>query len=185
MNREEYIATVKFELGFLSEEEREKAVKYFESYFLSAENAEAVYECLGDPKTAAKNYCKTLLNAKKSKRIELPEWVKALAVILAAPELIMLALVLAAAAVGLAFAAMIFFIAIAAVCVFLWFDGMTLILDAVGRHIILADKLVQFGTGFLMFAAGLILTYLVLKWYSRMFPRILTFIADKTARIRR
>lgn len=179
MNREEYIEAIKFELGFLSEEEREKAVRYFEGYFLSSENAEAVYECLGDPKTAAKNYCKTLLNEKKSKRIEIPEWVKVAAIILAAPELIALGLVLSAAAAGLVFAAAMFFIAIAAVCVFLWFDGMGMIVNAVGRHIILADKLMQFGTGFLMFAAGLILTYIVLKWYSKMFPCIFTFIADK------
>ena len=81
--QKEYIEAIKFELGFFRKRRR-KAVRYFEGYFLSAENAEAVYECLGDPKTAAK-LRKTLLNEKKIKAHRDSRMGKATALILAAP----------------------------------------------------------------------------------------------------
>lgn len=183
MDRTEYIEAIKNELGFLPENERNRAAEYFDSYFTGAESAEAVISCLGDAGTAAKNYYKNLCEPAKTQKFKLPAWTAAALAVLVMPAAVGLACALIITLTVLVSAAMIVFAAIIVASISLWFEGIRTIIISLGMHIILADKLLQLGIGFLMFSAGLILTWLIAKWYSKMFPWLLKIIVENGGRL--
>ena len=183
MDRTEYINAIKKELGFLPEEERNKAAEYFDSYFTGAENAEAVISCLGDARTAAKGYYKNVYETPEEKRFTLPSWAVAAIAVFVMPAAVGLACVLLCTAAALVSAALFILAALIIVSVLMWFEGMKIIISSLVSHIILADKLIQIGIGFFMFGIGLTLTWLVSVWYSKMFPRLLKIVVDKGGRL--
>ena len=170
MSKEEYIKAIKHELGFLSPYERSCAASYFESYFTGNQDAEDVISCLGDAKTAAGNYYRVLYSSSKEKKFKIPSWAAALAAIILFPAALTVGLAAALIVALLVFAASLLFIGIAAVCTGMWFEGLRIVVTSLGMHIILADKLVQLGLGFLIFAAGIVLTGLLQNGILKCFP---------------
>ena len=183
MSKEEYIKAIKHELGFLSPYERSCAASYFESYFTGNQDAEDVISCLGDAKTAAGNYYRVLYSSSKEKKFKIPSWAAALAAIILFPAALTVGLAAALIVTALVFAASLLFIGIAAVCTGMWFEGLRIVITSLGMHIILADKLILLGLGFLIFAAGIVLTWLVAKWYIKMFPKLFRFIIKSGSRL--
>ena len=183
MDKAEYIDRIKKELGFLPEDERSRAAEYFNSYFAGAESADEVISCLGSAENAAKGYYKNMYYSEKKEKFRIPGKLAAVLTIFVMPAAFGLAAVAACIAVGLISAAMIFLAAILIISVLMWFDGMHIIVNSFGMHIILADKLIQFGLGFLMFGVGLVLTWLIIRWYSKIFPYILRFLSDKCGKL--
>lgn len=161
MNREEYIAEIKKELGFMPYNEVLKAEEYFNSYFCGSQNEEDIISSLGTPKEAAKKYYKsnneTEKNARKY-RAQSRNYAGWVILIIAAVFLFPIwAPVLL---LSLGFAVCVFVAAVAA-SFGTWLGGGAVILSGLFAHASLADKLLQCGLGFIMFGIGLMLSWLL------------------------
>lgn len=176
MTKEEYINLVKNELGFLPPSELNEASEYFNSYFCTPEPDEVIISRLGEPRKAAATFYKNRKKDEEESNVPY-EWIMIPVWILIIPLAVPIALLAALAAFCIIAAAMLLIIAIIAACVGMWLYGFYMVVSAIPLHVIMADKLLQCGTGFLMFGAGAILTYLVIRWYAKMFPWIVSKIA--------
>jgi uncharacterized membrane protein len=170
MDKTEYIDEIKKELGFLPEHEIKRAEEYFESYFTGVRDPEDVISCLGDAKTAAKSYYKNLCSGSQNKKFNIPFFAAAIAAFFAAPGAFMLSFTVACLFIVLLCLLLALFAAVPAICVFSWIEGAEFVICTLFEPIFPGDKLIQLGIGFFEFGAGLILTWLVAKWYLKMFP---------------
>lgn len=161
MNKEEYIAEIKKELGFMPYSEVVKAEEYFNSYFCGSQSDEEVINSLGSPKEAAKKYCKSNTETKENeKRYKTQSrnyigWV--IAIIAAVFLFPIWAPILLLSA---AFAVCVIVLVIAA-SFGTWLGGGAVILSGIFANAAFADKLIQCGIGFIMFGVGLMLSWLL------------------------
>ncbi|MCI5605619.1 MAG: DUF1700 domain-containing protein [Clostridia bacterium] len=161
MGKEEYIAEIKKELGFMPYNEVVKAEEYFNSFFCGTQSDEEVINTLGTPKEAAKKYCKSNTEEEKNNQNRINKarnytgWVIA---IIAAVFLFPVW-----APVLLISAAFVVFIMVMAVAVSFgtWIGGGVAIITGIFSNMIIADKLIQCGLGFVMFGVGLMLSWLL------------------------
>ncbi len=164
MNREEYILTIKRELGFLPYDEIKKAEEYFNSFFTGSESDEGVISRLGNPASAAKHYCETKMQKEPPKEApKTPVKTRSYTGIIIAVIVAVFALPVWLPAL-LILAVIVFGIITAAIAVSFgsWIGGGAVILSGILNHAILADKLIQCGLGFLMLAAGILLSWLLI-----------------------
>lgn len=182
MDKAEYIDEVKKELGFLSEDELKRAEEYFGSYFAGVQSPEAVISCLGDAKTAAKAYYKNLCSGEKPSTFKIPVWAAAIAAFFAAPGAFMLSFTGVCLFIVLLCLLLALFAAVPAICVFSWIEGAEFVICTLFEPIFPGDKLIQLGIGFFEFGAGLILTWLVAKWYLKMFPWLFRKVSNALRR---
>lgn len=159
MGREEYIAAIKNELGFMTYSEVEKAEEYFRSFFCSSKSDEEVINELGTPKEAAQKYCRSSVNKNKERQyVKKRDYTGIVIAVVAAVFLFPIWLPVLILSVTLALAAMIFIIAVS---FGMWLSGGVVILSGLFANITVADKLLQCGGGFIMFGVGLILSWLL------------------------
>lgn len=159
MNREEYIASVKNELGFMPYSEVVKAEEYFRSFFNGGQDDDDVINSLGTPREAAQKYCGRNSEPVKNKQ--------------SAPKRDGAAIVIAVVAAVFLFPIWLPMLILSAtlmlavvVCVIalsfgMWLGGGAVIFGTLFSNISVADKLLHCGSGFIMFGIGLILSWLV------------------------
>lgn len=181
MSREEYIEAVKNELGFMPYSEVIKAEEYFRSFFGGGKSDEEVIADLGTPKTASQKYFanrqkntggeknseKTPQNGEKNvkntqKYAEKPtkknDFTGIVILVVAAVFLFPIWLPALIGSAALVFALLVCIIALS---FGMWIGGGVVITGGLLSNISIADKLLQCGSGFIMFGAGLILSWLL------------------------
>lgn len=181
MNKEEYIEAVKNELGFMPRSEVIKAEEYFRSFFGGGKSDEEIIADLGTPKSAAqkyfvnrqksadgkKNFEKAPQNIEKSvkntqkngeKTPKKNDFTGIVILVVAAVFLFPIWLPALIGSAALVFALLVCVIALS---FGMWIGGGVVITGGLLSNISIADKLLQCGSGFIMFGVGLVLSWLL------------------------
>lgn len=180
MSREEYIEAVKNELGFMPYSEVVKAEEYVRSFFGGGKSDEEIIADLGTPKSAAQKYFvsrqknaggekngekapqnseKSVKNTQKnSEKTPKNDFTGIVILVVAAVFLFPIWL---PALIGSAALAFVLLVCVIALSFGMWIGGGVVITGGLLSNISIADKLLQCGSGFIMFGIGLILSWLL------------------------
>jgi uncharacterized membrane protein len=159
-----------------------EACAYFESCFDGTQSDEEVMSELGDPKHAAKlyygGYVESRAKKKGVKNRSFPKGLIIALVLVILPFIVPTALAAAAALFVLCGIVVALIALLPVSTIAMWIGGAGMFLAAFAKPVILVDKLMQMGWGLVLCGAGLILTWLIVKWYLRMFPAIIRGIVS-------
>lgn len=184
MTKEEYLNSIKKELGFMPLDEVEKAEKYFASYFTGNEEDEKVAQRLGNPKYAAENYYRTHVNnTPEPKVVEKRSsngamWVWIIALVILSPIVIPVSICLAVFVFAVALGLLLLLPAIFLGGVSMWLGGAGIIIRSLFIYDGLANMAFRAGTGCVMFGVGLLLAWIALYVCIKFFPWLIRKIVD-------
>lgn len=174
MNKEEFFAALRNELGFLPENTVESAVARYETYFRGDADEADVIGSLGGAKGAARDFLsKTPHDRPAPVKKPLPVWARVLAAIVFLPIAVPIAAAALAAAAGLAVLAFAAVFAASIGSVAMWLGGADMIIKAVPMRVIAGDKLMQIGCGIMLFGLGIICMVLMAMFFVKVAPKIL------------
>lgn len=179
MSKEEFFEQLRNELGFLPENKVEAAIKRYETYFSCSDNIENTIESIGGVQGAARTFLRKTPHDRPDKQSTqpFPIWAALICAIVLIPIAVPLASVFITIAGGIATFVIGAVIAATIGSIAAWLGGAGMILSAFPAEVIIGDKLMQIGCGFMLFGLGIIFMVLMYMFYTKAVPKLLRKIA--------